>query len=330
MNNTAFDWQIDEFMVYCRSKRLREKTIASYEQSLRLFERWCREQLAVEDVDKVTEATIRRYINDLQERGKYSFYCDDRTRGINHPERRRDFRKPISVTTINNYIRNLRVFFNWLDVEIVIRKNPMKKIRQLKNDRKARDFLTDEDFKKLVGCLDKSYFSEHRDYAMIMLMIDSGMRLGECSCLLLDDINLARHQIALRAEITKGRKDRVVYFSPKTEQVLRRWLQYKDRHCESDYLFPSRSATGNHIQVSNFETNFKNYLRRSGIDERISPHCLRNNFAKRCLMNGMDIYTLSRILGHSSVTVTEQAYLDLTDEDLGKRYQHYSPLNAMR
>ena len=119
MNNTAFDWQIDEFMVYCLSKRLREKTIASYEQSLRLFERWCREQLAIEDVDKVTEATIRRYINDLQERGTYSFYCDDRTRGINHPERRRDFRKPISVTTINNYIRNLRVFFNWLDVEIV-------------------------------------------------------------------------------------------------------------------------------------------------------------------------------------------------------------------
>lgn len=41
------------------------------------------------------------------------------------------------------------------------------------------------------------------------------------------------------------------------------------------------------------------------------PHCLRNNFAKRCLMNGMDIYTLSRLLGHSSVKVTEQAYLDL-------------------
>lgn len=56
---------------------------------------------------------------------------------------------------------------------------------------------------------------------------------------------------------------------------------------------------------------------------------LRNNFAKRCLMNGMDIYTLSRILGHSSVAVTEQAYLDLTDEDLGKRYQHYSPVGAL-
>ena len=122
----------------------------------------------------------------------------------------------------------------------------------------------------------------------------------------------------------------MVYFSPKTERIMRRWIQYKDRYSETDYLFPTRNNTGDHIQVSNFETNFKHYLKRVGLDENISPHCLRNNFAKRCLMNGMDIYTLSRILGHSSVSVTEQAYLDLTDEDLGKRYQHYSPVSAMK
>ena len=44
----------------------------------------------------------------------------------------------------------------------------------------------------------------------------------------------------------------------------------------------------------------------------------------------MDIYTLSRLLGHSSVTITEKAYLDLTDDDFGERYQHYSPVNNMR
>ena len=47
-------------------------------------------------------------------------------------------------------------------------------------------------------------------------------------------------------------------------------------------------------------------------------------------MNGMDIYTLSRLLGHSSVQVTEQAYLDLTDEDIGKKYQNYSPVSSMK
>ena len=188
----------------------------------------------------------------------------------------------------------------------------------------------DEDFKKLIGCLDKSYYTEHRDYAMIMLMLDSGMRLGECSCLTMVDLNLAKRQIALKAEVTKGRKDRTVYFSSKTEYILRRWIQYKDRYIECDYLFPTRSNTGAHVSVSNFETNFKKYLKRVGMDETITPHCLRNNFAKRCLMNGMDIYTLSRILGHSSVTVTEQAYLDLTDDDIGRKYQNYSPISAIR
>ena len=78
MTDLTFDWQIDEFMVFCRSSQLRERTMTSYEQTLRLFQRWCEEQMKIVTVDKVTESIIRRYINDLQERGKYSFYADSR------------------------------------------------------------------------------------------------------------------------------------------------------------------------------------------------------------------------------------------------------------
>ena len=143
MTDMGFDWQIDEFMVYCRSRQLREKTMSSYEQTLRLFQRWCEESLRIQEVDKVSESVIRRYINDLQERGKYSFYADDRKKEINHPDRRRDFRKPVSVITINNYLRNMRVFFNWLEEEYVIQKNPFRKIRLLKVNRKAKEFIED-------------------------------------------------------------------------------------------------------------------------------------------------------------------------------------------
>ena len=327
MENLTFDYQLDEFMLFCRSKQLREKTLNSYEQTLRLFERWCFEELGIERVDAVTESTVRRYITNLMERGKYSFYANDKKKEINFPDRRRDFRAPVSITTINNYIRNLRVFFNWLERDYLLQKNPMKKVQQLKKNRKAKDFISDEDFKKLIGHLDKSYFAEHRDLAMIMLMIDTGMRLGECSDLLVSDINLAKKTILLRAEITKGRKDRMVFFSPKTEGIIRRWIQFKDRYAESEYLFPTKR--GGSISVSNFETNFKKYLRRAGLKETISPHCLRNNFAKRCLMNGMDVFTLSKILGHSSVRVTEEAYLDLTDDDMQKRYQIFSPIASI-
>lgn len=329
MELLSFNYQIDEFMMYCKSAQLRAKTMNSYEQSLRLFERWCADNFDVTTVDQVNEGLIRRYINDLSSRGKYSFFVNDKTKEINFPERRRDFRKPISITTINNYLRNLRVFFNWMERDYLITRNPMRKIRQLKNNRKSKDFISDEDFKKLIKYLDKSYFSEHRDFAMIILMIDTGMRLGECSELLVEDLNLPKKQIFLRAEITKGRQDRIVYFSDRTESIVRRWIQYKDRYIETNYLFPVK-ATGGSVGVNNFESNFKRYLARAGLSGSITPHCLRNNFAKRCLMNGMDIFTLSKILGHSSVTITEQAYLDLTDEDMGKRYRNFSPMESIK
>ena len=74
MTNLTFDWQIDEFMIYCQSKQLRPKTMQSYEQALRLFARWCEEERHIEAVDKVKEADIRHYLKDVQQRGKYTVY----------------------------------------------------------------------------------------------------------------------------------------------------------------------------------------------------------------------------------------------------------------
>lgn len=130
-------------MIYCRSRELRAKTLESYEHTLRLFERWCNDELNITQVDQVTESVIRRYITNLQERGKYTFYANEKSKEQNFPERRRDFRKPVSAATINNYIRNLKVFFNWLDSDYVLKKNPMKKVRQLKTNRNAKEYISD-------------------------------------------------------------------------------------------------------------------------------------------------------------------------------------------
>ena len=62
MTNLSFAWQIDEYMVYCHSRQLRAKTMASYEQSLRLFRRWCGDELKISTVGRVTESSIRHYI----------------------------------------------------------------------------------------------------------------------------------------------------------------------------------------------------------------------------------------------------------------------------
>lgn len=103
------------FIDYCQSKQLRPKTMKSYEQALQLFARWLREEMGSDDVDDVKEPHIRSYIIDLQKRGKYTFCVSDRSKAANHPQNRRDYRQPVSNITINNYLRNLRVFFTWLE-----------------------------------------------------------------------------------------------------------------------------------------------------------------------------------------------------------------------
>ena len=95
-----FDFYIDEYMYNCQSRRLRPKTMNSYEQTLRLFERWVRELEGIEHPADIREQTIRHYLCDLQERGKYSFYANDECAYTNYPDRRRDYSLGYKVLTV--------------------------------------------------------------------------------------------------------------------------------------------------------------------------------------------------------------------------------------
>lgn len=322
-----FDFYIDEYMYNCQSRKLRKKTLQVYEQSLRLFERWCLDEMGITSPEDVREATFRRYICDLQERGKYTFYSVEEAAIGYTPNKRRDYAHPLSVTSINNYIRNLKAFFTWF-AKYASLPNPITEVKELKNERKAKEYLEDEEIEKMMKSFDRGLYKEHRDSMIIMLLMDTGMRLGECLKIKIEDVDMVERTICLPAENTKGRQARFVFFSVTTARSLQRWIRFKDRYSCGAYLFSGKS--GLPFEVHSFESNFKQYLVRAGISKEFTPHALRNNFAKRCLMNGMDIYTLSRILGHSSVTVTEKAYLDLSDRDLRNRYQNFSPIENMR
>lgn len=318
--------QIDEFMFHCEMKDLSKKTMISYEQTLRLFSRFLTETFDIEDAKAVKTTIIRQYIKYLQERGKYTAVKSDSSKRYNYPDNRTDLGKRISPATINNYIRNIKVFFTFLKEQGYIKVNVAENIKQIKTTRKPKEFISDDDFLRLMNCLDVSKFAEYRDYTIIQLIFDTGMRLGECLMIRFEDLDLNKSAILLRAENTKSKRDRYVYFSQHMQRELRRWIQYKDRYKDSDYLFCTVKSS--ELTVSVFEKNFKKYTKRIGLDNA-HPHQLRNNFAKRFLMSGGDIFTLSKILGHSSVTITEKAYLDLTDEDIRQNYQKYSPLNNL-
>lgn len=122
----------------------------------------------------------------------------------------------------------------------------------------------------------------------------TAIRLSGTLNLKLEDVELERRTILIPAEINKGKKDRYVFFSNTIAKILRKWLQYKDRYCDSDYLFPTKN--GKIITASNFGRNFRVYANKTKINKPITAHCLRNNFAKKFLLSGGDIFMLSKIL----------------------------------
>lgn len=322
------DLEVDDFINYCDYKNLSTKTIGSYEQTLKLFIRYLQEECKITRTEQVKEQTIKDYLTNIKERGKYTVVANDSSKRFNNPQNRQDFGKKVSMATVNNYTRNLRVYFNYMYDNRLIKVNPMKKIKPTRIPRKAKGYLNDKDFNNLLKSFDLSKFHEYRDYVITQLIFDTGMRIGECLMIKDEtDINFNERTIFLPADNTKGKKDRYVFFSMQMATELRRWLQYRDRYKESEFLFCT--IKGSQLLERSFESNFTNYGERIG-NKDISPHLIRNNFAKRFLMNGGDIYTLSKILGHSSVKVTEECYLDLQTEDLRLQYQKHSPLMNLK
>ncbi|ELC8418084.1 site-specific integrase [Clostridium perfringens] len=286
---------LEDYMTDCKYRDLRRTTIRAYEQSLRLLFKFLEDDYGIIYVEDVKEEYIRNYIDFTKERGKYSYVSNDNKITSNVPQNRGDFGKKVSLCTLDNYIGNIKMFFTWCKDNKLISKDPSLKIKRIKYSRKPKAEITVDEFNKLLRSLDLTLFSEYRDYIIIQLLMDTGMRVGECLELRENDVDIRNKTIFISGEIAKGRKDRYV---------------------DSEYMFATNRGTK--YQIHSFEKHIRNYIKRIKIDKQITPHTLRNNFAKRFLMGGGDIYTLSKLLGHSSIRVTEQAYLDLTTTDIRK------------
>ena len=319
-----FEFQLDQFMLHCDAKNLSRKTLKSYEQSLRLFQFYLEDECNVTEIKEVKSWHIKKYISHLRDRGKYTVTSNENTKKHNHPDNRIDLGREISDTTIANYLRNIKVFFNYLYESKDITTNPVKSIPAIKPKRKLKELLEPIEIKRLLDAMDTTKFHEYRLWLGVRLILDTGSRIGELLELKPEDLNLTHNAMLLRNP--KNKKQRYVYFSKKMSNDLKRWLKYRDRFSDSEWLFPTNRGTKQN--VSNFEKTLKIIGNKAGVS--VTPHQLRNNFAKYYLMNGGNMASLSRILGHSSIDVTMRAYLDFTDDQIRQQYQRHSPLDNLK
>lgn len=205
--------------------------------------------------------------------------------------------RKLSNKTIDNKITILNGFFDTLLVEEIISKNPMSKIKKSKNSHKERNRepLTAEELEIVRNnCIDI------REKVLVEFLVSTGARVSEASEAKLSDVDWNNNSIKI---VGKGDKARTVFFSVKCKLYLQEYAQ--TRNGKSDSLFLAERSPHDPLTKTGIQKAIKKIAKRTEIKKKISPHIFRHTYATLALQKGMDIVTISNLLGHESVRTTE-------------------------
>jgi integrase/recombinase XerD len=209
--------------------------------------------------------------------------------------------KPVSI---NTYLRCVNAYLRWLHIE---HGQALLTIPRLKEEQKVLATFSPEQVQALLAFKPKGR-NQARAHIVCSLLLDTGLGISEALSIRYKAVDLDNMFIRVTG---KGNKERLVPISLELRKRLFRWLQT----CPKEFIFGTRSGTT--MTVRNFQRDLKAICTKLRITEvRCSPHTLRHTFSVSYLRAGGNLFYLSKILGHSSVTTTQRYLQSLGIEDL--------------
>ncbi|WP_377885701.1 tyrosine-type recombinase/integrase, partial [Bacillus sp. LR_5] len=305
--------------VYIEDKRLAkrsEQTIKTYSQTLRHFEKFCADR----NLTGTESDCVKEYVK---------FLSFEKTKWDDHPTSQRSQQDVgVSSRSVNNVIRNLRIFYNWAQKEYgIFDGSPAERVEYQKEAEQTFEVFTDEDVTKLLSTPNKRTYTGFRDYVMMLILVDTGVRIGELTHTKIADIDLVYRQINLRAEITKAKRSRTLPLSKTTADAISELIEYVNVQDEDDYVFLTQF--GERYYGDTFSKMLKKYGKKAGIkDARVSPHTFRHYFAVKFLLNGGDPFALMKILGHTDMAMTRR-YVNYLNSNVKEMHEKASPVTAL-
>lgn len=224
--------------------------------------------------------------------------------------------KHCSQITLRNYIVCLRCVLLYLS-RTGVPCVSYELITVPKRERKVPKVICPEDVERLIescGCKGMSAERSARNKLIFSLLYASGIRVSELVALNRSDLRDGRFTV-----VGKGGKPRLCFYDDRTNLLLAEYLRLRKDGLPA--LFVTYGTTLSRMSPGDVRKTFRNAGRRTGI-EGLHPHTLRHSYATSLMSAGMHIYTLSRLMGHSSIQTTQQ-YLHVTDPILQEEYQRY-------
>ena len=225
----------------------------------------------------------------------------------------------VTATTLATYDRSLRVTLNWFEKRGYVAESPMKVLPKRRTPRTTVDTFTLAEAQAIIM---KAKQGRHprRDVALVTLLLDTGLRIGEAIGLRLDDVDWVESYV----HATGKTGPRVVPFGRRAKAVLKLYVDRERRASSPSVrkLFLTRS--GQPLSVDAGCQQVSNIVRRAGAAVRkAGPHTFRHTFAVEFIRAGGDAFTLQRLLGHSTLDMTRR-YVHLADTDLRTAHRRYA------
>lgn len=243
--------------------------------------------------------------------------------------------KKLKDRSIKRKIISLKIYFNFLEDNSIIKNNPFTKLKfKFKQEKKLPKTLQKNEVKKLLETvyneLNSSItpykkFETIRNISLLEILISTGIRIQEASLITLNDISLQEKTIIIHG---KGRKERQLFILNKyVLSSLKNWLTIRKTsspNCNNIFI----NKYGNPLSIHSIENIFRKYKTLSNINIKATPHYLRHTFATNLLTNGADLRSVQEILGHSSISTT-QIYLEISSNRKKQVLQKYNYRNNL-
>lgn len=292
----SFDEAFSLFVEDCYLRNLRPQTIKYYHNEINAFKSTLRAyNIEINTIDEISTEIIKTAIRAMQ----------------------RDNLKPV---TINTRIRALNSFFNFLVKNDYLSQSPMNGVSKLKEHGEVIEVLTEEELNQLLNAPDLRTFTGYRDYVILSLFVETGIRISELVGINVEDLNLSNGTIVIKHAKTF---QRTVPIQSRMKDILQRYLLIRGE-VESDALFIT--VEGNRISNRQIQNRLNVYGKKIG--KKVHPHLLRHSFARLMVIQGTDAFTLMALLGHTDITITKR-YVHLFSEDVQEVHKRLSPLNKV-
>lgn len=221
-----------------------------------------------------------------------------------------------SPAGVSIYVRAMNSYLSWLKEEGLITEKP--RIKSPKVPIKQIRGFSDQEIRSLLSFRPKGFF-ELRTFTLIKVLLDTGCRIDEI--LTLHTVNVDLDNLVLKVQ-GKGNKQRVVPVSIELRKDLFRYLKF----VSGKFVFCTRH--GDKLSYRNTFRDIKNLCAKAGVvGSHVHPHAFRHCFAVTYIRRGGDIYRLSRILGHSSISTTQLYLRSMGIEQIGENHSALSPLS---